>query len=175
VKYGIIEDPDLLAAVEEGGEALKARDPVFLERIVSASCRIKKGVVEIDETEKGLRRILNFGHTVGHAIEAESQYAIAHGEAVAMGMAAAALISERKRYLSAEDRERVVSAIGRAGLPVRIPQALDTARILSHLAMDKKKKDGKIHFVLLRKPGMPFVNGGVALECVQETIEALKA
>ena len=92
-----------------------------------------------------------------------------------MGMAAAALISERKRYLSAEDRERVISAIGRAGLPVRIPQSLDTARLLSRLAADKKKSGGKIHFVLLRKPGMPFVNGGVALECVQETIEALKA
>ena len=67
------------------------------------------------------------------------------------------------------------SAIGRAGLPVRIPQSLDTARLLSRLAADKKKSGGKIHFVLLRKPGMPFVNGGVALECVQETIEALKA
>jgi len=94
---------------------------------------------------------------------------------VAMGMTAAALISERKRYLSAEDRERVVSAIGRAGLPVRIPKSLDTARLLSRLAADKKKEGDKIHFVLLRKPGMPFVNGGVALECVQETIEALKA
>jgi 3-dehydroquinate synthase len=92
-----------------------------------------------------------------------------------MGMAAAAFISERQRYLSSEDRERIIAAIERAGLPVRIPQALDTARLLSHLAMDKKKKDGKIHFVLLRKPGMPFVNGGVPLELVQETIEALKA
>ncbi len=175
VKYGIIEDPELLAAIEEGAEALQRRDPAFLERLVSASCRIKKGVVEIDETEKGLRRILNFGHTVGHAIEAESQYAVPHGEAVAMGMAAAALISERQRYLSAGDQERIVSVIERAGLPVRIPQTLDTERILSHLRMDKKKRDGRIHFVLLRKPGMPFVNGGVPLELVQETIEALKA
>ena len=175
VKYGIIEDPELLAAVEEGAEAFQSRDPALLERLVSTSCRIKKGVVEIDETEKGLRRILNFGHTVGHAIEAESQYAIAHGEAVAMGMAAAVFISERQRYLSAEDRERIVSVIGRVGLPVRIPQALDTGRILSRIGTDKKKTGGKIHFVLLRKPGMPFVNGGVPLELVQETIEALKA
>jgi 3-dehydroquinate synthase len=175
VKYGIIEDPELLAAIEDGAEALHGRDPALLERLVSASCRIKKGVVEIDETEKGLRRILNFGHTVGHAIEAESQYALAHGESVAMGMAAAAVISERQRYLSAEDRERIIAAIGRVGLPVRIPQALDTGRILSRPATDKKKAGGRIHFVLLRKPGMPFVNGGVPLELVQETIEALKA
>jgi 3-dehydroquinate synthase len=174
VKYGIIEDTELLAVIEEGAEALQSRNPALLERLVSASCRIKKGVVEIDETEKGLRRILNFGHTVGHAIEAESRYVVPHGEAVAMGMAAAALISERQRYLSAEDRERIVSIIERAGLPARIPQTLDTGRILSNLSKDKKKKDGKIHFVLLRKPGMPFVNGGVPLEIVQETIEALK-
>jgi 3-dehydroquinate synthase len=92
-----------------------------------------------------------------------------------MGMAVAAVISERQRYLSAEDRERIIAAIGRVGLPVRIPQALDTGRILSRLATDKKKAGGKIHFVLLRKPGMPFVNGGVPLELVKETIEALKA
>ena len=175
VKYGFIEDPGLLEVIEDGTAALERRDPAILERLVSASCRIKKGVVEIDETEKGLRRILNFGHTVGHAVEAESNYAVRHGEAVAMGMAAAALLSERQRYLSAEDRERVVSAIGRAGLPVRIPRELDTGRILSRLSADKKKKDGKIQFVLLRKPGMPFMNGGVSPEAVRETIEALKA
>ncbi len=174
VKYGLIEDPGLLEVIEDGAAALERREPAILERLVSASCRIKKGVVEIDETEKGLRRILNFGHTVGHAIEAESSYAVRHGEAVAMGMAAAALLSERQRYLSTEDRERVVSVIGRAGLPVRIPRELATDRILSYLSADKKKKDGKINFVLLRKPGMPFMNGGVPLELVRETIEALK-
>jgi 3-dehydroquinate synthase len=175
VKYGIIEDPELLAVIEEGAGGLQSRDAALLERLVSTSCRIKKGVVEIDETEKGLRRILNFGHTVGHAVEAESRYAIPHGESVAMGMAAAALISERQRYLSTEDRERIVSVIGRAGLPVRIPRALDTERILSHIKVDKKKEGDKIHFVLLRKPGMPFVNGGVPLGLVKEAIEALKA
>jgi 3-dehydroquinate synthase len=175
VKYGIIEDPDLLAVVEDEAGAIRARDPAVLERIVSTSCRIKKGVVEIDETEKGLRRILNFGHTVGHAVEAESNYTVSHGEAVAMGMAAAAIISERQRYLSAEDRKRIVSAIGCLGLPVCIPKSLDTAGILSHLAADKKKAGGKVHFVLLRKPGMPFVNGGIPRELVEETIEALKS
>ncbi len=175
IKYGIIEDPGLLAALEEETQDLQSRDAALMERLVSTSCRIKKGIVEVDETEKGLRRILNFGHTVGHAIEAESRYVIPHGESVAMGMAAAALISEKQRYLSAEDRERIVSVIGRAGLPVRIPQALDTERMLSHIKTDKKKEGEKIHFVLLRKPGMPFVNGGVPMERVKEAIEALKA
>ena len=175
VKYGVIEDPGLLVALEEETGALQSRDVALVERLVSTSCRIKKGIVEVDETEKGLRRILNFGHTVGHAIEAESRYAIPHGESVAMGMAAAALISERQRYLSAEDRERIVSVIGRVGLPARIPPVLDTERLLSHIRTDKKKEGVKIHFVLLRKLGMPFVNGGVPMECVKEAIEALKA
>jgi 3-dehydroquinate synthase len=174
VKYGIIEDPDLLAALEDNAEALQGRNPAILERIVSSSCRIKKGIVEIDETEKGLRRILNFGHTVGHAIEAESGYAISHGEAVAMGMAAAAALSERLRYLGAEDRDRIERAIERLGLPRRIPRDLNADRLLARMEKDKKKEDGRIHFVLLKKPGMPFVNGGVPLELVRETIEAMR-
>jgi 3-dehydroquinate synthase len=174
VKYGIIEDPDLLATLEDNAAALQRRDTAILERLVSAACRIKKGIVEIDETEKGLRRILNFGHTVGHAVEAESGYAVSHGEAVAMGMAAAAVISERLRYLPGEDRERIEKAIERAGLPRRIPRDLDADRLLARMEKDKKKENGRIHFVLVKKPGMPFVNGGVPIEVVRETIEAIR-
>ncbi|MCX5834289.1 MAG: 3-dehydroquinate synthase [Deltaproteobacteria bacterium] len=175
VKYGIIEDPDLLEDLLSGIEALRERDMKFLEMIVSRSCRIKKGIVEIDETERGLRRILNFGHTVGHAVEAESSFAISHGEAVAMGMAAATILSERLKYLSSEDRDHILSVIRHMGLPDRIPAVLDTEGILSRLKRDKKKEGESIHFVLLKKPGMPFVNGGVPLELVRETIEAMKA
>ncbi|HOD36532.1 MAG TPA: 3-dehydroquinate synthase [Syntrophales bacterium] len=175
VKYGIIEDPGLLEDLRSGIEALRERDMKFLERIVSRSCRIKKGIVEIDETEKGLRRILNFGHTVGHAVEAESAFAVSHGEAVAMGMAAATILSEQLKYLSAEDRKDVLSVIRHVGLPDRIPAILDTGGILSRLKRDKKKEGENIHFVLLKKPGMPFVNGGVPLGLVSETIEAMKA
>ncbi len=175
VKYGIIEDPDLLEDLQTGIEALRERDMKFLEMIVSRSCRIKKGIVEIDETERGLRRILNFGHTVGHAIEAESSFAVSHGEAVAMGMVAATILSERLKYLSGEDQENLLSVIRHMGLPDRIPVTLDTGGILSRLKRDKKKEGENIHFVLLKKPGMPFVNGGVPMGLVRETIEAMKA
>jgi len=175
VKYGIIEDPDLLQDLQSGGEALHKRDAKFLETIISRSCRIKKGIVEIDETERGLRRILNFGHTVGHAVEAESSYKLSHGEAVAMGMVAATILSERLGHLSPKDRDHVLDVIRHMGLPDRIPAALDTDGILSRLRRDKKKKGESIHFVLLKKPGMPFVNGGVPLELVRETIEVMKA
>lgn len=175
VKYGIIEDPELLAELEAGDEALRRRDPVFLEKIISKSCRIKKEIVESDETDRGLRRILNFGHTVGHSIEAESGFALSHGEAVSMGMSVAVLLSERLKYLSSEDQERILSVIEGLGLPVRIPSYLDTEGLLKGLKKDKKKEDDKIHFILLKKPGQPFVNGGVPLPMVQKTIEALKA
>jgi 3-dehydroquinate synthase len=174
VKYGIIEDPDLLEDLKSGMEAVHKGDKRFLETIISRSCRIKKAIVEIDETERGLRRILNFGHTVGHALEAESSYALSHGEAVALGMIAATILSERLGYLSAEDREHVLSVIRHTGLPDRIPRELKTEGTLSRLKQDKKKAGESIHFVLLKKPGMPFVNGGVPLELVRETIEAMK-
>ncbi len=175
VKYGIIEDPEILEELEKGEESLRRRDPSFLEGIIAKACRIKKGIVESDETDRGLRRILNFGHTVGHAIEAESGFTVSHGEAVAMGMCAAALLSERRRYLSPRDRERIFSAIGRAGLPVRIPTALDPEGILRGLKKDKKKEGDQIRFVLLKRPGLPFVNGGISLSMVRETIEELRA
>ena len=175
VKYGIIEDPGLLDDLERGVQAFRRGDPGPLERIIAQCCRIKKGIVESDETDKGLRRILNFGHTIGHAIEAESGFSVSHGEAVAMGMCGAALLSERLKYLSSGDRERIIAAIGLAGLPVGIPSSLDTEGLLEGLRRDKKKEGDTIRFVLLKKPGMPFINGGVSSALVRETIEALKA
>jgi len=175
VKYGIIEDPGLLEDLERGVKAFRRGDPDLLEKIIAQCCRIKKGIVESDETDKGLRRILNFGHTIGHAIEAESGFSVSHGEAVAMGMCGAALLSERLKYLSPGDREKIIAAIGLAGLPVRIPASLDTEGILAGLRRDKKKEGDAIRFVLLKKPGMPFMNGGVSPTLVRETIEALKA
>jgi len=175
VKYGIIEDPEILEDLQKGEEALRRRDPSFLAGIIARACRIKKAIVESDENDRGLRRILNFGHTVGHAIEAESGFAVSHGEAVAMGMCAAALLSERRGHLSPPDREKVFSAIRRAGLPVRIPASLDPEGILRGLKKDKKKEGEQIRFVLLKKPGLPFVNGGIPLSLVRETIEELRA
>jgi 3-dehydroquinate synthase len=175
VKYGIIEDPGLLDGLKRGVEAFRNGDPVLLEGIITQCCQIKKSIVESDETDKGLRRILNFGHTIGHAIEAESGFTVSHGEAVAMGMCGAALLSERMKYLSSPDREKIMAAIRLAGLPVRIPASLDTEGILKGLRRDKKKDGDTVRFVLLKKPGMPFINGGVPPALVRETIEALKA
>jgi len=124
--------------------------------------------------DKGVRRILNFGHTIGHAIEAESRYSVSHGDAVSIGMVASALISERLKYLPSEDRERIISLIRAIGLPDRIPKTLSSTGILSRIKRDKKKEGDTIHFVLLKKIGIPFVNGSVSEGLIGEIIEALK-
>jgi 3-dehydroquinate synthase len=174
VKCAIIDDPELLNSLEEEAEAVRNGDMALLERIVAKACLIKKGIVEIDEMEKGLRRILNFGHTIGHAIEAESGYSISHGEAISTGMVASAIISERLRYLPSQDQEKITSLLRKIGLPDSIPKTLSTDGVLSRIKRDKKKEGDIIRFVLLKKIGMPFVNGGVPETMIRETIEMLK-
>ena len=174
VKYGIIDDPELLNSLEGEAEAIRNRDMSLLEEIIARSCRIKKGIVEIDEMEKGVRRILNFGHTIGHAIEAESGYSIPHGNAISMGMAASAILSERLKYLPSGDRERIISLIRAMGLPDRIPKNLSPEGIFSRIERDKKKAGNTIHFVLLKKIGIPFISGGVPEALIRETVEALR-
>jgi 3-dehydroquinate synthase len=175
IKYGIIEDPELFGILESKAEAITSLDLDLLQEVVIRSCHIKKGIVEIDEHEKGVRRILNFGHTIGHAIEAESGYAITHGDAIAMGMVAAAIISERLHHLPAGDRERIIALIRALGLPVSIPSHLTPAGIYARLYGDKKKAGDTLHFVLLRKIGTPFVTSAVPEGLIKETIQGLLA
>jgi 3-dehydroquinate synthase len=174
VKYGIVEDPDLFHFLEGAKEMLLARDPEVLETVVTRSCAVKKRIVEIDETEKGVRRFLNFGHTLGHAIEAESGYTVSHGEAVAVGMAAAAMVSERMEYLPAVEARRIESLIKSLGLPHRIPSGLSIETILSRLKADKKRSGQKVNFVLLKNLGVPFVNGGVTQEMIRGVLEEFR-
>ena len=173
-KCGAIEDEDLLKILETETEAVRNRDTAVLERIVTKACRIKKGIVEIDETEKGLRRILNFGHTIGHAVEAESAYTMPHGYAVSIGMVAAVRLAEALDYLPAEDGLRIENLIGKLGLPTRIPGLLETDGILGRIKKDKKKKGDSVPFVLLKKIGMPFVHENIDEGLIRKTIEGLK-
>lgn len=173
IKYGAIEAPELLDAIEAAAAAGGLRESAFLEKIITSACRIKKGIVELDELDRGLRRILNFGHTVGHAVEAASAYSLSHGEAVAIGIVAAAILSEQLHYLPADDRRRIVSVIRAIGLPDRIPGKLNLDEIASRIARDKKKKGETVHFVLLKKLGVPIVNGGIPEKMMKKTLEGL--
>jgi 3-dehydroquinate synthase len=175
IKYGIIDDSELFSQLEKEVALFANRNPDLFERFISKSGRIKKGIVEIDENEHGLRRILNFGHTLGHAIEAESQYRISHGDAVAIGMVGAAMISEKLKYLSASERSRIQSLIQLTGLPSHLPDGISPEGVLSRMKMDKKKEGDKVHFVLIKRIGIPFVNGSVPDTLIRETLEGLRA
>ncbi|MEE9910318.1 MAG: 3-dehydroquinate synthase [Deltaproteobacteria bacterium] len=175
IKYGIIEDEKMFKFLEENMEAVKNRDAVHLLKMIETCCRIKKSIVEIDEYEQGLRRILNFGHTLGHALEALSNYHLSHGEGVALGMIAAARLSAKMRYLPEEELIRVENVIAAAGLPTKVQAALDPQAVISRLKMDKKKKDDVVHFVLVKKIGLPFVNGSINDQLIVDVLEGMKA
>ncbi|MCK9364668.1 MAG: 3-dehydroquinate synthase [Syntrophales bacterium] len=180
IKYGAIENPSLLKDIEKAAGKNGLRDSSFLTSIVIEACRIKKSIVELDEREGGLRRILNFGHTIGHAVEATSGYKLSHGEAVAIGMAAAARLSEKLHGLPAGDGERIKSVLRAVGFQYMIPAGIDIDAILARLSMDKKAElnvhegGGKIiNFVMIRRLGKPFIQGGIREEILRETLEEL--
>lgn len=174
IKYGIIDDPLILEDLERRPDAIKAGDEAALERIVAKCCGIKKGIVEIDETEKGIRRILNFGHTMGHAIEAESGYTISHGGAVILGILGAVKVSEKMGYLHEKDKTRIENLAANLALPRRIPENIGTEAILARLRSDKKKDGDSVRFVLLKKIGMPFMNGSVPDDILKDAIKELR-
>lgn len=175
IKYGIIEDDKMFKLLEENMDAVRRRDGDLLPKIVETCCRIKKSIVEIDEREQGLRRILNFGHTLGHALEAVSDYVLSHGEGVALGMIAAAKLSVQLDHLPESACTRIENIIAQAGLPIKIPASLDPEEVIGRLKMDKKKKDNIIHFVLIKKIGMPFVSGSVGDAHINDVLEEMKA
>lgn len=153
IKYGVVLDGDLFEYFEQNRQSIKARDKGALEHIVAESCRIKADVVERDEREGGLRAVLNYGHTIGHAVETLSGYGeIKHGEAVAIGMAQIAAIACRRGYSSVSSFERIIKIISDFGLPTALPgfPVDEYAQIISH---DKKKRDDGVNFIFNRDIG----------------------
>ncbi|RYX94315.1 MAG: 3-dehydroquinate synthase [Comamonadaceae bacterium] len=163
IKYGPIADMAFLDWIEANLEALVARDPDALAHAIRRSCEIKAWVVSQDEREGGLRAILNFGHTFGHAIESGMGYgAWLHGEGVGCGMVMAAHLSARLGLVDDAFVERLTALIARAGLPVRGPVLSDTdnaGRYLELMQVDKKAEGGEIRFVLVDGPGKAVMRG----------------
>ncbi len=148
LKHGVIRSRELFDLLVERREDILARRPEMLQRIVADSVRIKADVVEQDEREGGLRRILNYGHTLGHALEAETQYSrLLHGEAVAWGMIAAGRLGEALGMFPAVERERVERLILDYG-PLPSLDGIDAAQVAPRVSGDKKTIGGKTHFVL---------------------------
>lgn len=155
IKYGIIYDPRLFALLEKALDRLVALDPATLEQVIARCCQIKADVVSQDETETGLRSILNFGHTIGHAIEAISGYGkFLHGEAISIGQVAAARLSAMTLGLPADDVQRITTLFKRASLPTTIALPKHArARLFEAMRLDKKVSAGEIRFVLAERIG----------------------
>jgi 3-dehydroquinate synthase len=159
IKYGPIADMSFLDWMDEHLDALMARDPQALAHAVKRSCEIKAWVVSQDEREGGIRAILNFGHTFGHAIEAGLGFGEwLHGEAVGCGMVMASHLSQRLGLVDEAFVSRFTALIERAGLPIVGPK-LGADAYLHHMRVDKKAEAGEIKFVLIDKPGTAILRG----------------
>jgi len=171
IKHGAIIDAEFFGWIEHNIGKLMARDAQALAHAISRSCEIKADVVRQDEREGGLRAILNFGHTFGHAIEAGLGYGQwLHGEAVGCGMVMAADLSQRAGLIDAATVARVRALVQAAGLPVRAPD-LGTARWLELMEVDKKNEGGAIKFILLKPLGAPSIQS-VPQELLLATLAA---
>jgi len=148
IKTAMIGDEVLWEYLEQKSDAVKRRESEALIRIVSSCCLLKAKVVEADEKEAGLRRILNLGHTVGHAIERLSDYRTPHGDAVSMGMIVSARLAVRFGAFPEDDLMRLERLCSIWGLPVRLPKAFTPEEILSALKTDKKWIGGTLHFIV---------------------------
>jgi 3-dehydroquinate synthase len=148
IKHGIILDADYVTDVEANAAALLGRDLATLERVIGGSCRLKAAIVERDEREAELRHVLNYGHTIGHALEAVSGYTRwTHGEAVALGIVAEARLAERLGLATHPTAERQERLLAEVGLPTRAT-GIDVDAVLAAIGRDKKARDGRVPFVL---------------------------
>jgi 3-dehydroquinate synthase len=155
IKYGIIYDAELFERLEQDMEKLLRREPNVLAGVIARCCEIKAEVVVQDETESGLRAILNFGHTIGHGLEAISQYGkYLHGEAISIGQVAAAKLSREILGLPQTDVERIEKLFHRAGLPTNVTlNQGQRKKLVGAMKLDKKVSAGEINFVLASRIG----------------------
>ncbi|MGE6229390.1 3-dehydroquinate synthase [Paenibacillus chitinolyticus] len=174
IKHGLIWDADFVKWLENNREKLLSLDPEALQYGLYQGCKVKSLIVSQDERENGLRAILNLGHTIGHALEAVAGYnELLHGEAISIGMVGSARLAMKLGY--SEDIYTVTKRILQSfGLPVRLPEQYDTARIMSALMHDKKFKEGTMTFIIPTAVGQVEIRNDVRREWVEEVVEQLK-
>jgi 3-dehydroquinate synthase len=178
VKYGAIFDPHFLGWLEANTTALLGRDDTAMAEAIARSCEFKADVVARDPYEHGHRALLNFGHTFGHAIEAEQGYAgtgsvaLNHGEAVAVGMVLAARLSTALGLASADGTARLEKLLDRFALPTALPSGLDARALVTRMHLDKKANAHGLRFVLWDGPGNARVVAGVAEETVLAVLQS---
>lgn len=171
IKYGVISDRDLFDLLEEGLKKILKHERIMMH-VIKRSCEIKAGIVSKDERESGLRSILNYGHTIGHALETSTDYKrYLHGEAVAIGMCLEAELAGRLNFISNDKIHRIKSLIESYGLPSKIPEDIDKQHILSSMELDKKAIAGELKFILPEDIGKVKIYKGISDKIIKELLK----
>ena len=172
IKYGVIWDSAFFDFLEKKRETLLSLNPDDISYSIRRSCEIKAEVVSRDERESGLRAILNFGHTIGHAIETATGYTtFLHGEAIAIGMHAEALLAHEVGLISGSEVARVKQVLKTYGLPFAIPKDIDLAALFGAMKIDKKAVSGDVKFVLPEQIGKVRIQGNIPEQAVQQAVK----
>jgi 3-dehydroquinate synthase len=175
IKHGAIRDAEFFQWLEREGGQVLAQRPAAVARAVKRCCEIKGGVVSADEREGGLRAILNFGHTLGHAMEALVDYVgMLHGEAIAVGMCCAAALSVMRAGLPEAEADRLVRLLAASGLPTRVGDRFSPGDLLEAARTDKKAVAGRLRFVLLKRLGEAVVSDAVTDADIEEAVNVCR-
>ncbi|MGW8313730.1 MAG: 3-dehydroquinate synthase [Desulfuromonadales bacterium] len=179
IKHSLIADSDLLQKIETGNWIRAAgelqQQASELQALVAQAIQVKINIIQEDPYEQGRRAVLNFGHTFANAIERLSRHEVRHGEAVAMGMVAATQLSSALGFCAADLQQRLESVLLASGLPIRIPAALHPEQLFQAMSSDKKKKAGKLRFVLIRGIGDVFVTDQIPEHAILTSLSALRS
>lgn len=170
IKHAMLADSGLFHLLEEHADLVLSSDPVILQKVIVESCRIKNDIVKQDEKENGKRRLLNLGHTVGHALETVTHYVIAHGEAVAIGLVVECRLAWQLGHLSLESFQRIHAILKKYALALKLPENLSIPSLLNAMKLDKKARNGKPRFVILADIGSPLPCGGDYCTSVDEQL-----
>jgi len=175
VKIGAIRDPAFLEWLELEAAQIIARDSGTLTRLIDHSVRHKAAVVAEDELESGARALLNFGHSFAHALETITGYSqLLHGEAVSIGMVVAATLSESRRLCPAGVSQRLSELLTALGLPVAVPDGIETNAIIEAMALDKKVLAGQLRLILLNAPGSAVIDTGSSEQEIRAALTACR-
>lgn len=170
IKHGLIADYNFFEYLENHSEQLLALDPSVVETAIFESCRIKKEIVEQDEKENGKRRLLNFGHTVGHALELLTHYAISHGEAVAIGLLVEGFLSVEIGGLKQQSFDAIKKILVQYNLPLTLPSRFSEQTLLDAMSLDKKSLKGQPRFIIIEEIGKPLEYQGNFCTHVKESL-----
>jgi 3-dehydroquinate synthase len=173
IKHAVIKDEQFFGYLEKNLDRIRTLDNNVLEAVVAKSAQIKVEFVESDEKDTGLRNTLNFGHTVGHGVESASNFQVTHGQAVSIGMVAAANLAVELALMDAKNVTRLKNLLKKAGLMTKLPQ-VEVKQVISAMQYDKKVQGGKIRFVLPRAIGQVLITDDVSAAVIEKVLGEIK-